>query len=293
MIDNASTDGSVPWLQENYPWVKVAVMKRNLGFAGGVNEGIRMSHTPFVLLLNNDTESHPDMIREMVRCMKSSDRIFSVQAKMVQCHHRELLDDAGDLYTLMGWQIQRGVGQKVSIACRSQEDVFSCCAGCAMYRKYILDRIGYFDEMHFAYLEDIDLGWRARINGFRNVYCPKAVCFHVGSGTSGSKYNSFKVRLSARNSVYINVKNMPAPQLLFNAPALLAGYAVKYLFFARIGFGKDYADGLREGIRNCRKCKKVFFRGSQLKNYFAIEMELIINTFIYLSDFFKRHLEVF
>lgn len=291
MIDNASTDGSAAFIEENYPWVKTAVMKRNLGFAGGVNEGIRMSRTPYVLLLNNDTESDPDMIREMVRCMRSSGRIFSVQAKMVQFHNRALLDDAGDLYTVLGWQIQRGIGQRVSLSCRSREDVFSCCAGCAMYRRYMLDRIGYFDESHFAYLEDIDLGWRARIWGYRNVYCPEAVCYHVGSGTSGSKYNSFKVRLSARNSVYVNYKNMPLPQLLFNAPALIAGYLVKYLFFRRIGFGSDYAEGIREGLLKRRKCKKVFFRGSHLKNYFDIEMELIINTFIYVSDFFKRHLE--
>ena len=80
----------------------------------------------------------------------------------------------------------------------------------------------------------------------------------MGSGTSGSKYNSFKVKLSARNSVYVNYKNMPLPQLILNAPALAAGYFVKWCFFMKIGFGKDYVDGLKEGISTRKKCKKVF-----------------------------------
>ncbi len=287
MIDNASSDGSVEYMERNFPWVKIAVMRRNLGFSGGVNAGIRMCETPYILLLNNDTECHPDMVKELVKTMDSSDDIFSVSSCMIQYHDRKLLDDVGDLYTVLGWGIQRGVGQKVS-GYRKQEDVFSACAGAALYRKYMLDRIGYFDEMHFAYLEDIDLGYRAKIHGYRNVYCPKAKVFHIGSGTSGSKYNTFKVKLSARNSVYLNYKNMPLPQLIFNAPMLVLGYFVKYNFFKKIGFGGDYMDGLKEGIHSCKKCKKVFFQGKHLKNYLRIEAELWKNTFIYVAEFVKR-----
>ncbi len=274
-------------MERNFPWVKIAVMRRNLGFAGGVNAGIRMCETPYILLLNNDTECHPDMVKELVRTMESSDDIFSVSSRMIQYHDRKLLDDAGDLYTVLGWGIQRGVGQKIT-GYKKQADVFSACAGAALYRKYMLDRIGYFDEMHFAYLEDIDLGYRAKIHGYRNVYCPKAKVFHIGSGTSGSKYNSFKVKLSARNSVYLNYKNMPLAQLIFNAPMLGLGYLVKYNFFKKIGFGGDYMDGLKEGFHTCKKCKKVFFQGKHLKNYVRIEAELWKNTFIYVEEFVKR-----
>lgn len=275
------------YIRENFPNVRVAVMRRNLGFAGGVNMGIRMCETPYVLLLNNDTQCDPEMVEELVRTMESSDQIFSVCSRMIQYHNRRLLDDAGDLYTVLGWGIQRGVGQRTT-GYKKQTDVFSACAGAALYRKYILDRIGYFDEMHFAYLEDIDLGYRAKIYGYRNVYCPKAKVYHVGSGTSGSKYNSFKVKLSARNSVYLNYKNMPLPQLLFNAPFLLMGYWLKYCFFKKIGFGEDYRNGIKEGLVTCRKCKKVFFRGAHIKNYVRIELELWKNTGIYAAEFIKR-----
>lgn len=287
VIDNASSDGSVEYIRSEFPWVKVHVNRRNLGFAGGVNIGIRLCTTPYVLLLNNDTESSPEFVEEMIKAIEASDDIFSVSSRMVQYHNRALLDDTGDLYTVLGWGIQRGVGQKVS-GYKEPADVFSACAGAAIYRKYMLDRIGYFDEMHFAYLEDIDLGYRARIFGWRNVYCPTAVVYHVGSGTSGSKYNSFKVKLSARNSVYLNYKNMPLLQLLVNLPFLTVGCLIKYRFFRSIGYGSDYLDGLKNGIRTCRRCKKVFFQGQHLKNYVRIEWDLWKNTWIYVQEFVRR-----
>lgn len=289
VIDNASQDDSVSYIREHYPWVKIAVMKRNLGFSGGVNAGIAMCTTPYVLLLNNDTRSFPRMVEELTKTMDSSDRIFSASCKMIQYHDHGKMDDAGDLYTCLGWAFQRGVGLPVG-AYEKETDVFSACAGAAMYRRELFERIGTFDELHFAYLEDLDLGYRARIQGYRNVYCPKARVYHVGSGTSGSKYNSFKVKLSARNSVYVNYKNMPLPQLILNAPALAAGYLIKWRFFQRIGFGKDYTDGLKEGVRTRKKCKKVFFRGSDIRNYWQIQKELWKNTLVYVGELAKRKL---
>lgn len=289
VIDNASTDGSAEFIKENYPWVKLAVMKRNLGFTGGVNAGIAMSTTPYVLLLNNDTKSFPRMVEELVKVMDSDPNIFSANAKMIQFNNHELMDDAGDLYTCLGWAFQRGVGQSIKDY-NTQVDVFSCCAAAAIYRKSLFERVGVLDEQHFAYLEDLDLGYRARIMGYRNVYCPTAKVYHVGSGTSGSKYNTFKVKLSARNSVYVVYKNMPVMQLILNAPALLLGYIVKWRFFAHIGFGKDYISGLKEGLTTCKKCKKVFLRGSDVKNYVKIQIELWENTIIYAYEVLKRKL---
>lgn len=93
--------------------------------------------------------------------------------------------------------------------------------------------------MHFAYLEDIDVCYRAKIFGWHNRYCPTAVVYHVGSGTSGSKYNAFKVRLAARNNVYLNYKNMPLFQLLVNFLPITMGIIVKYGFFRKLGLEKN------------------------------------------------------
>lgn len=211
VVDNGSTDGSVEWLKEHE--IPSIFLEKNTGFSGAVNVGIKASKTPYVILLNNDTEPDCHYIGEMIKAIERSPEIFSVSSKMIQLYDHSKMDDAGDMYTLLGWAFQRGVGRPATGYNRSCP-VFSACAGAAIYRREVFETIGYFDEMHFAYLEDIDVGYRAKIYGYKNVYCPSAMVYHVGSGTSGSRYNSFKVRLAARNNIYLNYKNMPWPQLL-------------------------------------------------------------------------------
>ena len=128
----------------------------------------------------------------------------------------------------------------------------------------------------------------ARIYGYDNIYCPTAVVYHVGSGTSGSRYNSFKVRLAARNNVYLNYKNMRAWQLLLNSPCLLAGTFVKFLFFKKMGFGKDYVSGFLEGIRTLKNCKRVPSFKGRIQREIGIQLELIAGTAVYVYEFSRR-----
>ena len=228
-------------------------------------------------------------IREMLRAVKRSPKIFSVSSKMVQLYHPELMDDAGDMYCLLGWAFQRGVGRSSAGYSRPMR-IFSACAGAALYRREVFEEIGYFDEMHFAYLEDLDVGYRARIHGYDNVYCPSALVYHVGSGTTGSKYNSFKVKLAARNNIYLNYKNMPLLQLLLNLPGIMAGILLKFAFFYKLGFAGDYLAGIKEGICTRNQCKKVPYRKERFKNYLAVEGELFAATFLYIYEFSSRQL---
>ena len=285
VVDNGSTDGSVDWLKEKQ--IETIFLKENTGFSGAVNVGIRAADTPYVILLNNDTRADEYFVAELVRALEQSPGIFSVSSKMIQMYAPHLMDDAGDMYSVLGWAYQRGVGQDIR-RYRKSRRVFSACAGAAIYRREVFEEIGYFDEMHFAYLEDIDVGYRARIAGYDNIYCPAAVVWHVGSGTSGSKYNSFKVKLAARNNIYLNYKNMPALQLLVNAVPIAVGTFLKYQFFRKLGYEKDYLEGLKEGIRTAHSCKKVEYRPEHLRNYLAIEMELIAGTFLYVYEFAVR-----
>lgn len=288
VVDNGSTDGSVEWLKERE--IPTIFLPENTGFTGAVNVGIRAANTPYVLLLNNDTEVEPGYVEAMERAIGASEKIFSVSGKMIQMYDKALMDDAGDMYSVLGWAYQRGVGQPVGRYGNARR-VFSACAAAAIYRRAVFDEIGLFDEMHFAYLEDIDVGYRARLYGYENLYCPDAAVFHVGSGTSGSKYNSFKVRLAARNNVYLNYKNMPGWQLLLNSPALLAGILVKYGFFLKRGFGKDYVSGLLEGLRTCKKCSRVPGLSKRTKEAAKVEIDLIFGTLLYIYEFSRRHLD--
>ena len=285
VIDNGSTDGSVEWLKERE--IPTVFLEENTGFAGAVNVGIQRADTPFVILLNNDTVVDSRYVEMLEKAISRSERIFSVSSRMVQMSAPEFMDDAGDMYSVLGWAYQRGVGQPVGRYDRPAR-VFSACAGAAIYRRKVFEEIGLFDPMHFAYLEDIDIGYRAKLYGYVNVYCPYAKVLHVGSGTSGSKYNSFKVKLAARNGVYLNYKNMPGAQIVVNLPFLFAGMAVKYWFFVKMGFGKDYLDGVMEGLRTVGKCRKVPVKVGWIGRYVGIEMELLWGTLGYVWEFGRR-----
>ncbi len=289
VVDNYSTDGSYEFIKENYPDVILKRMDKNYGFSIAVNTGIKMADSEYVLLLNNDTEVDENFVSELVSKIDSDKNIFSCSAKMINYYDREIMDDAGDLYTILGWAFQRGIGRSIEEYCY-EKDVFASCAGAAIYRKELFDKVGLFDEMHFAYLEDIDVGYRARILGYRNVYHPRAKVYHMGSATSGSKYNSFKVKLSARNNIYLVYKNTPAWQAILNFPFLCLGFGVKYSFFKKIGFDKDYVDGLKEAFKTLYKCKRVKFDSEKHKNCLGLEIEMIMATFQYAVDYMKRHI---
>lgn len=277
IVDNASQDGSVAYIEENYPEVEIIQNNKNLGFAAAVNAGIKSSKSEYVFLVNNDVELDPNCIFNLFECIKKDKKIFAISSKMIQYHDPEKIDDAGDEYTLLGWTKRVGYNKSSDKYLKTRE-IFSACAGAALYQKNILKEIGYFDENFFAYLEDVDLGYRARINGFTNLYCPKAIVYHVGSGTSGSRYNEFKIKLAARNNIYVPYKNMPRPQLLLNSPFLILGYLIKYLFFLKKGQGSVYLQGLKEGLQSLDKIEKIKYNNKNFLNYLKIEWILIKNT---------------
>ena len=250
VIDNASTDGSLEVLQKEYEEVRVIALSENTGFCHAVNLGIRESTTPYVILLNNDTIVKPGFVSRLVEAIEESENIFSVSSMMLSMQDERIIDDAGDGYCALGWAYARGKGLPAQ-KFHKKTKVFAACGGAAIYRKKILEEIGYFDENHFAYLEDIDIGYRARIFGYQNYYEPKAKVIHAGSATSGSRYNEFKTKLSSANNAYMIGKNMPLLQLLINLPFLFLGFLVKACFFGKKKMGKLYIKGYMNGIARC------------------------------------------
>lgn len=282
VVDNGSEDGSREWVENNCPQVQVISLGKNTGFCGAVNAGIVAAKTPYVILLNNDTEVEYGFVKALESALEKEKNSFSVSAKMVDLYNKEVLDGAGDLYCALGWAFALGKGKSVKEKYTKAGEIFSACGGAVIYRKEILDKIGVFDDNHFAYLEDCDLGYRAQIFGYRNYYTPDAVVYHAGSGVSGSRYNEFKVSLSSKNSVYIIYKNMPLLQIVLNLPFLVPGFFIKYLFFIKKGLGHTYRNGIFHGIQICRskegKSQKVPFRWHNLVNYIRIQWKLWVNT---------------
>ena len=280
VVDNGSKDGSKDFVLGKYPWAEFVAWDKNYGFCRAVNEGIKRAKGEYVFLLNNDTIIDTQCCSYLLDAIEKSEKIFSVASKMIQANNPDKVDDAGNFYNALGWAFARGKG-KPAKGYKESKEIFAACAGAALYRRRVFDEIGFFDENHFAYLEDVDIGYRGLIYGYQNLYEPKALVYHVGSGTTGSRYNSFKVKYSARNNIYLLYKNMPLLQVFLNSPLLILGFGIKLVFFIPKGFGKDYLWGLKEGIllSASNRDKKVKFSWKHWKHYFFIQWQLWVNLF--------------
>ena len=252
VVDNDSADGSRELLAECFPEVRVVPLPANTGFCHAVNTGIRLTKTPYVFLLNNDAAVEKDCVERLLSAISADAGIFSVQAMMLSLRDRDLIDDAGDMYCALGWAFPMGKGRAAKDF-RPTRRIFSACAGAAVYRMEVLEEIGLFDERHFCYLEDVDLGYRARIFGYDNRLCPEAIVYHYGSAASGSTHNAFKEEMAAGNNLYLLYKNMPAVQFALNAPFIFLGRAVKKAYFAGKGLGTAYDAGIRRGRELCAR----------------------------------------
>lgn len=284
VVDNGSSDGSTELMREQYPEIKLLELGENTGFCHAVNVGIQASATPYVILLNNDTEVKPGFVSALLEVMERPENtdVFSAGAMMIDMHRPELLDDAGDRLNALGWAFARGKGKAVQ-KYEKPAEVFAACGGAAIYRKSVFEQIGCFDELHFAYLEDMDIGYRARVYGYRNVYEPGAKVLHAGSASSGSRYNEFKTKLVSANNVYMIWKNMPIVQILLNLPFLMLGFFIKILFFLKRGMGGLYVKGCLRGWRRCFTLEgrkhKVPFQWKHFGNYVKIQWQLWLGIF--------------
>lgn len=283
VVDDCSTDESLNEIACNFSWVKSVKRIENGGFAAAVNDGIRYARengAEYIILLNNDTVADSFFVERLVKAIETDSKIFSVQAKMLSLKEPEVIDDAGDFYTVLGWAYARGKGKYAS-KYNKRSKIFAACAGAAIYRGDVLEEIGGFDEAHFAYLEDIDIGYRAGLYGYANMYEPEAVVYHAGSATSGSRYNEFKIRLAARNSVFLIYKNQTVLQIILHFLPLLTGFIIKQLFFMLKGYGKVYHKAVLEGLKQCgtpeMKAQKVGVVKGHFKDACRLEWELWIN----------------
>ena len=126
LVDNGSTDGSCAFVSAEYPWVHMIQLPENYGFSRAVNEGIHAARSPYVLLLNNDTEAEPDFLEEMVAALRRHKKAFSCQAKMIQLHDHDKMDDAGNYYCALGWAFARGKDKDINHYDKEQK-IFSAC----------------------------------------------------------------------------------------------------------------------------------------------------------------------
>jgi GT2 family glycosyltransferase len=249
IVDNGSVDGSVEYVEQNFPEVRVLALVENRGFSAGVNVGIRDARSEYVALLNNDTEVDPGWIETLVRAAEAHPEAGLFASKLVDFHDRRLLDGAGDALRRSGLPYRLGHAEMD----RGQYDepafVFGACAAAALYRRGMFEEIGLFDEDFFAYCEDGDLSFRAQLAGYRCLYVPGSVVYHMGSASTGGKRSLMATRLGTQNSLSLLVKNLPAPLVFRSLPFVLAGQLSRLLVTAATSTLGAHFRGLGGALR--------------------------------------------
>ncbi len=216
VVDNGSVDGSAEYVRSTHPTVKVIDLKKNHGYAGGNNVGIRASAGKYIALLNNDTKADTSWLQNLIAAAEKSPGTGMWASKILSYYNPEMIDNTGLLIYRDG--IARGRGRleqdKGQYDAEGEALFPSGCAG--LYLKKMINEIGTFDEDFFAYADDVDLGLRARIAGWNCRYVPTARVYHKYSSSS-SAYSPMKAFLAERNRIWVLLKYYP-PELILASP---------------------------------------------------------------------------
>lgn len=219
LVDNGSKDGSVSLVEENFPQVRVIPLEENRGFSAAVNAGIVACESPYIALLNNDTEVHPLCLKELLGALEADPKAGSAACKILFFSDPTSVNSAGDEFSWFGIAYQRRLMRGDSELFNEPRYVFSACAAAALYRRELFETVGLFDETFFAYQEDVDLGFRSQLAGYRCIFVPTAIVHHKYQMTS-SKVGGLRVYLNQRNKYFVLVKNLPTRLFLFCSPLI-------------------------------------------------------------------------
>jgi GT2 family glycosyltransferase len=222
VIDDASTDGSVAWLEEHYPEVRLIVNRHNEGFVAACNRAADAARGRVLIFLNSDTEPEPGWTAALAQAVCSSPDAGIFASKLLLFDKREVLHSAGDSLGLDGIPRNRGVWERDLGQYDAARAVFAGCGGAVAYRRELWALLGGFDESLWMYLEDVDFAFRAQLLGWDARFVPEARVYHRLSATSGGALSSYYV---GRNTIWVIIKNMPRSLLFRNLPAIVLAQA--------------------------------------------------------------------
>ena len=234
IVDDGSSDDTVPWLAEHWPEAHVVALARNGGVTAAFNACVAAAgDAELVALFNNDIELHPECLGELARALAEHPEAGFAAAKLVDFHRRDVLDGAGDQLDWAGTGWRRGHGEPDDGRYDAPGPVFGACAGAAVYRRSALERVGGFDARFFAFCEDVDWNLRARLQGIACWYVPSAVAYHMGSATLGAGMTPFARYHITRNALWVVAKDFPAEAIVRHLPRLLYVQAATAALAAR------------------------------------------------------------
>ena len=219
VADNASTDNSLSLIEEQFPTVKTLLLDKNYGFAGGYNKALAQINADYFVLLNSDVEVTENWLQPLLNYMNENADVAACQPKIKSFYNRDYFEHAGasgGFIDYLGFPFCRGRVVGTAEMDRGQYDtvidVFWATGACLLIRSELYNQMGGLDDEFFAHMEEIDLCWRLKGQGFRIVCIPQSEVYHVGGGTLQVEH-PHKTYLNFRNNLLMLYKNLPQKSL--------------------------------------------------------------------------------
>ena len=281
LVDNGSGDGSVEFVRQSFPEVHLVALDENRGFTGGNIAGYEYASGELIVLLNNDTESHPQWLEEVYKASLQFPEAGSFASKMMYFDCRNKIENCGFDVGTEGTTIDLGRDERDGPQWNSPREVFGACGGAVAYRRSMLDRIGFLDPDFFMVYEDVDLSFRARLQGYTCMYIPTAVVFHRYRATLGTR-PVHQVFYSQRNIEFVYLKNMPAGLMLRSALQRFLYEVGAAIYFVRAGSGWTF---LRSKLAVLRHLSRIYRKRQEIQRARSVQNSYILQvmqpTFMY------------
>ncbi len=280
VVDNASSDGSVAYLKTNYPEIRLVELDENRGFSGGNIAGYELASGDYIVLLNNDTKPLPDWLEHLVRCADDHPEVGIVAAFMTDWEGLSI-DTAGDMCSVTGHGYHKHHGLPISTPLQS-DYIFSACAGSALYKRAMINTVGFLDVDFFMNVEDTDLSFRAQLSGWEVYFCAESVVRHRISGSQGS-LSKLNVFFNSRNQIRMYVKCMPTALIYRYFPLFMFEKFKLLLFYAQKNQGIAYLKGIVSALSDMRSLltqRQKVLEGRSIANS-ELEQKLISPPFLH------------
>ncbi len=238
VVDNGSKDGSIEFLKEKYPEALLVPLEKNLGFAGGNNKGFEHSKGEFIALLNNDAVADIHWLKELYQDMAFSADIGICASKILLSDSKGLIDSAGDGLGVCGVGYKKGHRTK-NANFEKKEQIFGACGAAVLYRRSMLEDIGFFDDDLFCVHEDVDLSFRANLKGYKCLFVPTALVHHKCNSSLG-RFSDNYVYYGHRNAEIVYLKNMPGKLIVRYLHHHILYNVLSFIYFLFHGKGRAF-----------------------------------------------------
>ncbi len=254
IINNGSEVDAVTRLMASQPRLSFQIhhLPANLGFAAANNIGAQLARGKWLALLNADAYPEPDWLENLLKAAEANPEYTAFSSRQIQFHEPEKLDGAGDAYHISGLAWRNDYQLPSQTHGLKKKEIFSPCGAAALFSREAFLNAGGFDEDYFSYFEDVDLGFRLRLNGEKCLYVPEAVVQHVGSASTG-KRSDFSVYYGYRNMIWTFFKDMPAPLLWLCLPLHIVTLAFFVIYLTTRGQGRVILKAIFDAVRGLPK----------------------------------------